>query len=75
MNEKGEVTTNTIETGRKERILNICCNVDGTGGDSAELNKSSRERQLSYDFSHLWIIGTRMIGRGRMGLGCVRRGE
>uniref|UniRef100_A0A452TE34 Proliferation-associated SNF2-like protein n=1 Tax=Ursus maritimus TaxID=29073 RepID=A0A452TE34_URSMA len=31
----------------KERVLNICYNMD--------------ERQLSYDFSHLWNIRTRMI--------------
>ena len=41
---------------QKERILNICCNMDKTGGDNAKLNKSSRERQLSYGFTHLWNI-------------------
>ena len=50
---------------QKERILNICCNMDGTGGDNAKLKKSSRERQLSYGFSHLWNIRTRKIGRRR----------
>ena len=29
--------------------------------------KSSRERQLSYGFSHLWNIRTRISGRGRKG--------
>ena len=29
--------------------------------------KSSRERQLSYGFSHLWNKRTRKIGRGRKG--------
>ena len=33
---------------QKEWIPNICINMDGTGGDYAEWNKSSRERQLSF---------------------------
>ena len=32
----------------------ICINRDGTGGDYAELNKLSRESQLSYGFTCLW---------------------
>ena len=30
--------------------------MNGTGGDYAERNKSVRERQLSYGFTHLWNI-------------------
>ena len=30
--------------------------MDGTGGDYAEWNKSSRESQLSYGFTYLWSI-------------------
>ena len=30
--------------------------MDRTGGDNAKCNKRSRERQLSYYFSHLWNI-------------------
>ena len=30
--------------------------MDGTGGHYAERNKSIRERQLSYGFTHMWNI-------------------
>ena len=40
---------------KKKRILNICCNMDGTGGDNAKCNKSSRERQL-YEFTCMWNL-------------------
>ena len=42
-------------------------NMDGTGGDYAEWNKSSRESQLSYSFTYLWSIrnNTEDIGRWR----------
>ena len=36
-------------------------------GDNAKRNKSSRERQLSYGFTHLWNIRSRKIGRRRKG--------
>ena len=52
---------------QKDRILNICCNMDGTGGGNAKQNKSSREKKLSYGFTHLWNIRGRKIGRGRKG--------
>ena len=53
---------------QKEQFLNICCNMDDTGGDNAKWNKSSRERQLSYGFTHLWNIrNSRKIGRRRKG--------
>ena len=52
---------------QKERFLNICCNMDDTGGDNAEQNKSSKEKQLSYGFTHLWNIRSRKIGRRRKG--------
>ena len=41
---------------QKEGVLNIYCNMDGTGGDNAKQNKSSRERQLSIDVIHMWNI-------------------
>ena len=52
---------------KKEGFPNICCNMDSTGGENAKWNKSSRDRQLSYYFSHLWNIRTRKIGRRRKG--------
>ena len=35
----------------------ICNKVDGTGGYYAGSNKSVRERQISYVFTHMWILG------------------
>ena len=34
----------------------ICNNVDGTGGYYAKWNKSVRERQISYVFTHMWDL-------------------
>ena len=44
---------------------NFCINIDGTGGDYAEENKSSRESQLSYGFTYLWSIRNNMEDMGR----------
>ena len=40
----------------KEWNLAIYSNVDGTGGYYAEWNKSVRERQIPYVFTHMWIL-------------------
>ena len=52
---------------QKGWIPNICIDMDGTGGDYAKWNKSSREKQLSYGFSHMWNIRNRKISRRRKG--------
>ena len=42
--------------------------MDGTGGDYVKRNKSNRERQLSYGFTHMWSIRNRAEDhRGRKG--------
>ena len=52
---------------QKGWISNFCSNMDGTGGDYAEWNKSSRESQWSYGFTYLWSItnNTEDMGRWR----------
>ena len=40
----------------KEWNLAICSNVDGTGECYSKWNKSGRERQIPYVFTHLWIL-------------------
>ena len=45
--------------------------MDRTGGDNAKQNKSSRERQLSYGFTHMQNI-SRKIGRRRKGRRKIR---
>ena len=40
----------------KDWNLAICNNVDGTGGYYAKWNKSVRERQILYDFTHMWTL-------------------
>ena len=37
----------------KKNSLAICNNMDGAGMYYAKLNKSIRERQISYDFTHV----------------------
>ena len=41
---------------QKGWIPTICINMDGTGRDYSKWNKSIRERQLSYYFTHMWNI-------------------
>ena len=41
---------------KKEWNLVICNNMDGTGGYYAKWNKSDRERQIPYDFTHIWNL-------------------
>ena len=41
---------------QKEWNLAICNNVGGTGGYYAKRNQSVRERQISYDFTHMRIL-------------------
>ena len=54
---------------QKGWIPTIFIDMNETGGDYAKWNKSSREKQVSYDFTHLWNIRNRKISRswkGRM---------
>ena len=52
----------------KEWNLAICSNVDETRGYYAKWNKSVRERQISYDFTHMWNLrNTTDEYRGREG--------
>ena len=62
---------------QKGWIPTICINMDGTGGDYAKWNKSSRERQLSYGFTHMWNIrNSTEDHRGKEGkLGRNQRGK
>ena len=40
----------------KEWNMAFCSNVDGTGECYAKCNKSYRERQIPYVFTHMWIL-------------------
>ena len=40
----------------KELNLAICSNMDGTGRYYSKGNKSVRERQIPYTFTHMWIL-------------------
>ena len=39
--------------------LAICKNVNGTKVYYAKRNKSIGERQISYDFTHMWSLGNK----------------
>ena len=53
---------------QKERNLAICNKVDGTRVYCAKQNKSVKERQMSYDFTHTWNLrNTTDEHRGREG--------
>ena len=50
---------------QKGWIPNFSINMDRTGRDYAQCNKSSRESQLSYGFTYLWSITNNMEDMGR----------
>ena len=53
---------------QKEWKLAICNNMDGTRVYYAKQNKSVRERQISYDFFHMWNLRNKTNEhRGREG--------
>ena len=56
MIKKTEIHNGTLLSHQKEWILTIFIDMVGTGGYYAEWNKSVRERQSSYGFTHTWII-------------------
>ena len=43
---------------RKGQNHAICDNMDGLWGYYAKQSKSDRERQMPYDFTHMWKINT-----------------
>ena len=45
-----------VHSNQKEWNLAICNNMDGTRMYYAKRNKPVRERQLSYDFTHMWNL-------------------
>ena len=43
----------------KKNELAICNNMDGARMYDAKRNKSARERQIPYDFTHMWNLGNK----------------
>ena len=41
---------------KKEENCTICSSMDGPGEHYAKENKPIRERQIPYDFTHLWNL-------------------
>ena len=41
---------------KKEENFTLCNSMDGPGEHYAEWNKPVRERQIPYDFSHMWNL-------------------
>ena len=54
---------------QKGWISSFCINMDGTEGDYAEWNKSSRESKLSYDFTYLYVMSSIMRRKGKVNWG------
>ena len=49
-------TWNTIWAEKEEESFPLCVSVDGPGQNYAQWNKPVRERQLWYDFTHMWNL-------------------
>ena len=41
---------------KKEENFTLCNSMDGTGELYAKWNKPVRERQIPYDFTHMWNL-------------------
>ena len=50
---------------QKRLIPTIYIDIDGTGGAYVKRNKSSRDRQFSYDLTHMWNLRKKTDHRGR----------
>ena len=48
---------------RKKRNLAICTNMNGTRGYYAKRSKSTRDRQLSCDLTHMWNLRNKRQGK------------
>ena len=45
---------------KKEETFTLCNSLDGPGEHYAKWNKSVRERQISYDFTHMWNLMSKL---------------
>ena len=69
---------------KKEQHNAICGNIDGTRDSHPECSKSERERQMSYDITHIWYLiystsenfhRKENHGLGEQNCGCPRGGK
>ena len=49
---------NIYKSAIKKNDLAVCNNMDGPGGYYVKGSKSDREKQISYDFTHMWNTKT-----------------
>ena len=64
----GHIYNGVLLGNQKEWNLAICNNMDGTRVYYTKWNKLARERQISYDFTHMWNLrNTTDERRGREG--------
>ena len=45
---------------KKEENFNVCDGMDGPGEHYAKWNKPVRERQIPYDFTHMWNLMSKL---------------
>ena len=52
----GHVHNGILLSCKKEENVTLCNSMDGHGEHYAEWNKPVRERQIPYDFTHMWNL-------------------
>ena len=48
---------------KKEQKLGICNNMDGSREYNTKWINSAKERQIQYDFMHMWILRNKTVSK------------
>ena len=51
--------------GHKKESFTFCDSMDGSGEHYAKWNKPARERQIPYDFTHMWNLMNKLNEQGK----------
>ena len=51
---------NGMLLGHKKEKITLCNNMDGPGKHYAKWNKPVRERQIPFDFTHMWNLTNKL---------------
>ena len=59
----GHLHNETLLSHKKEDSFTLCDSMDGPREHYSELNKLVRERQIPYDFTHMWNLTNKLTNK------------
>ena len=59
--ERGPLHNGILLSSKKGENFTLCNSMDGPGAHYAKWNKPVRERQILYDFSHMWNLMNKQL--------------